>query len=113
MSCVGFWTESQRARLRLAALDPRPVSSFRSPQTTDSKRQRIRLLALDPRSQIRESAALHSDEGSVLATLAKDGDPGVRAAVARNPRCPHVVREALASDGDDIVRGWANWYGTS
>lgn len=110
MSCIGFWTESQRRRLRLAALDPRPVSLFKSPVMTESKRRRIRLLSLDPRAEIRESAALHSDEESVLNRLAKDGDASVRAAVARNYRCPVKTRERLKRDSDEIVRGWAHWY---
>lgn len=109
MSCIGFWTEGQRERLRLAALDPRPVAQFLSPRTTESKRRRVRLMALDPRPAIREAAALHTDESEVLVTLAADGDAGVRAAVARSPRCPAELLAVLVDDANDVVRGWAAW----
>ena len=113
MSCVGFWTESQRRRLRLAALDPRPVSKFLSPVRSASKRQRIQLLAHDPRPEIRESAALHTDDEAVLRTLAGDVEASVRAAVARNRRSPHDIREQLRHDSDAVVRGWAAWVETA
>ena len=57
MSCVTFLTDEQPRRLRVAALDGAPVSTFRSPEVTGSTVRRLATLARDPRPGIRASAA--------------------------------------------------------
>lgn len=107
MSCVGFFTPEQLRRVREAALDPRPVSTFRSPDASEAKVERTRAMAVSADPRIRESAALSSlVPESVLAELAADPQRSVRCCVARNARCPSEVLARLAADDDAGVRGW-------
>lgn len=107
MSCVGFFTPRQLARVRAAAADTTPVSSFRSPAATEGKIDRVRSMAGSADPRIRESAALSSlADRAVLSTLAVDRERSVRCCVARNEHAPADVLELLAADTDAGVRGW-------
>ncbi len=53
MSCVGFFTTEQLARVRAAGDDPRPVSTFRSPRASTSKRRRVAEMATSPDPVVR------------------------------------------------------------
>lgn len=112
MSCVSFWSgpDGGRAwlqRLRAAAEDPRPVSTFRSPDVSDAKVARIRQLAASTDPKIRESAALSQlATGDLLDKLSHDDEVGVRCCVARNQRTPLAVLLRLAHDGNAGVRAW-------
>ncbi len=112
MSCVSFWSgpDGGRAwleRLRAAAEDPRPVSTFRSPDISDAKIARIRQLATSSDAKIRESAALSRQaSGDLLNDLSHDADMGVRCCVARNERTPLAVLRRLAHDRNAGVRAW-------
>lgn len=107
MSCVGFFTPQQLARVRAAAADTTPVSSFRSPPATEAKVERVRVMARSADPRIRESAALsHLADRAVLSILAADRERSVRCCAARNERAPADVLEVLAADVDAGVRGW-------
>ena len=107
MSCVGFFTPEQLARVRAAGDDPRPVSTFRSPEASASKRRRGAEMARSPDPRVRAAAAGSSlAAAEVLQRLAADPDLGVRAAVARHPASPPDLLDRLATDADETVRGW-------
>lgn len=112
MSCVSFGSTGDGGRrwlerLRAAAADTRPVSSFRSPEVTDAKVRRVRALALAKDPKVRESAALsYAAPLDVLVALASDTESGVRCCVARNEHTPGAVLDTLGSDEHAGVRGW-------
>lgn len=107
MSCVGFFTPEQLARVRAAADDPRPVSAFTAPEASTSKRRRVADMATSSDASVRAAAASSSlASPDVLGLLAGDVEPAVRCAVARNPAAPPQVLDQLAADAHETVRGW-------
>ena len=107
MSCVGFFTPQQLARVRAAAADPRPVSSFTAPEASESKRRRVVDMADSSDPVVRSAAAAsYLASGELLARLAADIDVGVRCAVAKNPHATPEVLTTLAGDDHTGVRGW-------
>jgi len=107
MSCVSFGGRGWLERLRAAATDDQPVSTFRSPAATETKSRRVRLLAAAAEPRIRESAALSPlASEDVLRRLAEDEETSVRCCVARNGLTPPDVLHQLAADPAASVRGW-------
>ncbi|WP_375001701.1 hypothetical protein [Aeromicrobium sp. CTD01-1L150] len=107
MSCVGFFTPEQLRRVREAAADPRPVSTFASPDVTPAKVARVEAMAGSGDVRVRESAGLsYVAQTDVLQKLAGDAETSVRCCVARNERTPGDVLERLSTDADAGVRGW-------
>lgn len=110
MSCVGFFTSEQLRRVREAAADPRPVSTFASPDVTPAKVARVKAMADSGDPRIRESAALsYIARADVLQQLSSDADPGVRGWVAANPGVPDGVLDDLALDDDVTVQAVVEW----
>ncbi len=106
MSCVGFFTPEQLARVRAAGDDPRPVSTFRSPEASASKRRRVAEMARSPDPRVRAAAA-----GSSLAAaeVLQDADETVRGWVAANPASSPDLLERLCDDSSPTVRSVAAW----